>query len=57
MLQAFIGSIKAYQVLNSGKTIRVGMFARLDVLDLHKKSQNLQLLAEEPAPEFSTLDI
>ena len=50
MLQAFIGSIKAYQVLNSGKTIRVGMFARLDVLDLHKKSQNLQLLAEEPAP-------
>ncbi len=26
------------------------MFVRLDVLDLHKKSQNLQLLAEEPAP-------
>ena len=26
------------------------MIARLDVLDLHKKSQNLQLLAEEPAP-------
>ena len=26
------------------------MFARLDVLDLHKKSQNLQLLAEEHAP-------